>query len=51
MIAASMAAFVFGYVRLGIGERTRIEFFNGPHTIHGQGTFAFLHKHLRWPRP
>jgi hypothetical protein len=37
------------YVKLGIGERTEIEFFNGPHTINGQGTFAFLHKHLQWP--
>jgi dienelactone hydrolase len=37
------------YVRLGIGERTAIEYFNGPHTINGKGTFEFLHKHLRWP--
>jgi dienelactone hydrolase len=29
----------------------QIEFFNGPHTIHGVGTFDFLHEHLRWPRP
>jgi dienelactone hydrolase len=39
------------YDRLGIGERTEIEFFNGPHTIHGVGTFEFLHRHLRWPKP
>ena len=37
--------------RLGIGDRTEIEWFVGPHTIHGQGTYAFLHKHLRWPAP
>jgi cephalosporin-C deacetylase-like acetyl esterase len=37
------------YDQLGLGDRTEIEFFNGPHTIHGQGTFAFLHKHLNWP--
>jgi dienelactone hydrolase len=37
------------YATLGIPERTRIEFFNGPHTINGIGTFDFLHKHLRWP--
>lgn len=37
------------YDRLGIGEKTEIEFFNGPHTINGQGTFAFLHLHLDWP--
>jgi dienelactone hydrolase len=35
--------------RLGIGDRTEIEWFVGPHTIHGQGTFDFLHRHLDWP--
>jgi len=39
------------YDKLGLGDRTEIEFFNGPHTINGQGTFAFLHKHLNWPAP
>ena len=28
--------------KLGIGDRCRIEFFVGPHTINGSGTFAFL---------
>lgn len=37
------------YVRLGIGDRTEIEFFDGPHTIHGVGTFAFLRKYLGKP--
>lgn len=37
------------YDRLGIGERTEMEFFNGPHTINGVGTFEFLRKHLNWP--
>jgi hypothetical protein len=37
------------YVKLGFGERTEIEFFNGPHTINGKGTFEFLHRHLNWP--
>jgi hypothetical protein len=32
--------------RLGIPDRTTIEWFNGPHTIHGVGTFEFLKKHL-----
>ncbi|MEY2408135.1 MAG: hypothetical protein QOF48_805 [Verrucomicrobiota bacterium] len=36
------------YDKLGIGDRTGIEFFNGPHTIHGVGTFQFLHRHLEW---
>ncbi len=37
------------YARLGLPERTAIEFFNGPHTIHGVGTFEFLRRHLNWP--
>jgi cephalosporin-C deacetylase-like acetyl esterase len=37
------------YDKLGIGDRTEIEFFNGPHTINGVGTFKFLHTHLNWP--
>jgi cephalosporin-C deacetylase-like acetyl esterase len=39
------------YSDLKIPERTTIEFFDGPHTIHGVGTFAFLHQHLDWPEP
>jgi hypothetical protein len=39
------------YAKLGIPERTAIEFFNGGHQINSQGTFAFLHKHLNWPAP
>jgi hypothetical protein len=39
------------YDLLGIGDRTELEVFNGPHMIHGVGTFEFLHKHLRWPKP
>lgn len=38
------------YFRLGIPERTAIEYFDGPHMIHGQGTFDFLHRHLNWPK-
>jgi dienelactone hydrolase len=37
------------YDKMNIGDRTEIEFFNGPHEIHGKGTFEFLKKHLRWP--
>ncbi|QDT55613.1 Alpha/beta hydrolase family protein [Caulifigura coniformis] len=37
------------YDRLGIGDRTEMEVFNGPHTINGKGTFDFLHRHLNWP--
>ena len=46
----------FGKVRrhydlLGLGDQAEIEFFNGGHTINGQGTFRFLHRHLHWPEP
>jgi dienelactone hydrolase len=37
--------------KLGIGDRTAVEWFVGPHTINGKGTFAFLHRHLKWPAP
>lgn len=36
------------YTQFGLGDQTEIEYFNGGHTIHGVGTFAFLHKHLKW---
>ena len=34
------------YDEMGIGDRTAIEFFNGPHMIHGVGTIEFLKKFL-----
>jgi hypothetical protein len=37
------------YDELGIGDRTTIEYFNGPHTINGVGTFKFLREQLHWP--
>ena len=37
------------YSRLKLPERTEIEYFDGPHEIHGVGTFAFLKKQLKWP--
>jgi dienelactone hydrolase len=39
------------YAELGIADRTAIEFFVGPHTINGVGTFDFLHTHLGWRKP
>jgi dienelactone hydrolase len=39
------------YADLKLPERTEIEFFDGPHEIHGVGTFRFLHRHLGWPEP
>ena len=37
------------YDEMGIGDRTRIEFFNGPHQMHAVGTLEFLEKFLNWP--
>ena len=34
------------YADLGIPERTEIEFFQGRHEIRGEGSFAFLDRHL-----
>jgi dienelactone hydrolase len=50
-----MVGYEFAKVRrryaadLKLPDRCEIEWFVGPHTINGQGTFAFLHKHLQWP--
>ena len=38
------------YDELGIGARTAIDFFVGGHWIEGEGTFAFLERHLGDPR-
>lgn len=32
-------------------EFCQIEWFVGPHTINGKGTFDFCHHHLKWPKP
>lgn len=37
------------YAQIGMEDRTEIEYFNGGHTINGEGTFRFLHRHLNWP--
>jgi dienelactone hydrolase len=37
--------------QLKIGDRTRIEYIAGPHAIHEQGSYEFLHQHLNWPEP
>jgi dienelactone hydrolase len=36
--------------RLKLKDLCEIEWFVGPHTINGQGTYEFLHKHLKWPK-
>jgi dienelactone hydrolase len=38
------------YADLKIPHRTTIEFFDGPHTINGVGTFDFLTQQLGWPK-
>lgn len=38
------------YSKLGLADRTEIEFFDGPHTINGQGTYEFLRRHLDWSK-
>ena len=37
------------YAQLGLADRTEIEFFQGGHSINGQGSFEFLRQHLNWP--
>ncbi len=50
-----MVGYEFGKVRflyearLKLPGRCAIEWFDGPHSIHAQGTYSFLHKHLKWP--
>lgn len=48
-VASEYAKTRWFYDQFGLGDRTAIEFFNGGHTINGQGTFEFLHRHLNWP--
>ncbi|MBY0527015.1 MAG: dienelactone hydrolase family protein [Gemmataceae bacterium] len=35
------------YVKMGLPDRTTIEWFNGGHEINGKGTFEFLDRHLK----
>lgn len=37
------------YDLLGIGNSCEIEYFDGPHTINGKGTFSFIQRELMWP--
>ncbi|MEY4939896.1 MAG: hypothetical protein RIQ93_1631 [Verrucomicrobiota bacterium] len=39
------------YLRLGVPDRTQYFAFDGPHTVMGTETFAFLHRVLAWPAP
>ena len=39
----------FFYDQFNQGDKAEIEYFNGGHSMRGEGTFKFLHKHLNWP--
>jgi len=51
LVAYEYAKVRWLYVQFGLSDRTQMEYFNGGHSINGQGTFAFLCKHLNWPCP
>jgi hypothetical protein len=38
------------YDQFNLGDKTEIEYFNGGHSMRGEGTFDFLRKHLNWPK-
>lgn len=48
-VASEYAKVRYVYDRLGWGDRTSIEWFNGGHASRNEGIFAFLHRHLSWP--
>ncbi len=49
-VAWEFAKVLRHYDFVGLPGLAQLEVFNGPHTINGQGTYEFLHKHLDWPR-
>lgn len=50
-VAHEYAKVAWLYAQLGLADRTRLEYFQGGHSINGEGTFDFLHHHLAWPKP
>jgi len=48
-VAAEYAKVRYLYDQFNMEDKTEIEFFNGGHSMRIEGTFRFLHKHLRWP--
>jgi len=50
-VASEYAKVRWVYDNLGLADRTEIEMYNGGHTINADGTFDFLHRHLKWPKP
>ena len=49
LVAYEYAKVLWLYTQFGLVDRTQMEYFNGGHTINGQGTFEFLTRHLGWP--
>ena len=49
-VAHEYAKVRFLYARFGMEEKTAMEYFHGGHSINGEGSFGFLHRHLEWPR-
>lgn len=50
MVSYEFAKVRYHYAkRLGIGNKTEIEYFVGGHEIKGVGTFDFIQKHSGWP--
>lgn len=50
-VAYEYAKVAWLYAQLGLADATQIEFFQGGHSMRGEGTFDFLHRHLHWPPP
>ena len=48
-VAYEYAKVRYLYDQFNLEDKTTIEFFNGGHSMRIDGTFKFLHKHLRWP--
>jgi hypothetical protein len=51
LVAYEYAKVLWLYAQFGLADRTQMEYFNGGHTINGEGTFEFLARHLDWPGP
>ena len=39
------------YAQFGLADQLDIEYFQGGHSINGEASFKFLHKHLNWATP
>jgi dienelactone hydrolase len=37
------------YDKFNLEDKTDMQVFNGGHSMRNEGTFKFLHKHMRWP--